>query len=76
MRRHPLLEIHSQRVGHAIDQKDAVTNVEISLSEPAAPKLPAGALDAVLIRNAYHEMVAYREILQGVKSGLKPGPRR
>jgi predicted methyltransferase len=54
-------------------QKDALTNVEIILSEPADPKLPAGALDAVLIRNAYHEMVAYREILTGVMSGLKPG---
>lgn len=54
-------------------QKETVTNVEIVLSEPADPKLPAGALDAVLIRNAYHEMVAYREILKGVMSGLKPG---
>ena len=54
-------------------QKDAITNVEIILSEPADPKLPAGALDAVLIRNAYHEFVAYREILKGVMSGLKLG---
>jgi predicted methyltransferase len=54
-------------------QKEAITNVEIILSEPADPKLPPGALDAVLIRNAYHEMVAYREVLKGVMSGLKPG---
>lgn len=54
-------------------QKDVVTNVEIILSEPADPKLPTGTLDAVLIRNAYHEMVAYREILEGVMGGLKPG---
>ena len=54
-------------------QKDAITNVDIILSEPADPKLPAGALDAVLIRNAYHEFVAYREILKVVMSGLKPG---
>jgi predicted methyltransferase len=54
-------------------QKDAITNVEIILSEAADPKLPAGTLDAVLIRNAYHEFVAYREILKGVMSGLKPG---
>ena len=54
-------------------QKEAITNVEIILSEPADPKLPAGVLDAVLIRNAYHEMVAYREILNVVMSGLKPG---
>jgi predicted methyltransferase len=54
-------------------QKETITNVEIILSEPADPKLPPGVLDAVLIRNAYHEMVAYREILKGVMSGLKPG---
>ena len=39
----------------------------------ASAKLPAATLDAVLIRNAYHEFVAYREILKGVMSGLKPG---
>jgi predicted methyltransferase len=54
-------------------QKETISNVEIILSEPADPKLPPGALDAVLIRNAYHEMVAYREILNGVLSGLKSG---
>jgi len=54
-------------------QKEGITNIEIILSEPADPKLPSGALDAVLIRNAYHEMVAYREILKGVMTGLKPG---
>lgn len=54
-------------------QKDAITNIDIILSEPADPKLPTGTLDAVLIRNAYHEFVAYREILKGVMSGLKPG---
>jgi predicted methyltransferase len=54
-------------------EKDAIANVDIILSEPADPKLPAGTLDAVLIRNAYHEFVAYREILKGVMSGLKPG---
>ena len=54
-------------------QKEAITNVEIILSQPADPKLPPAALDAVLIRNAYHEMVTYREILKGVMGGLKPG---
>ena len=54
-------------------QKDAVTNVEIILSEVADPKLPPGVLDAVLIRNAYHEMTEHRAILNGVMNGLKPG---
>ncbi|MDP2321906.1 MAG: class I SAM-dependent methyltransferase [Acidobacteriota bacterium] len=54
-------------------QKDAVGNIEIILSEVADPKLPPAALDAILIRNAYHEMTAHREILKGVMSGLRPG---
>ncbi|MGH9221744.1 MAG: class I SAM-dependent methyltransferase [Vicinamibacterales bacterium] len=54
-------------------QTDNVSNIEIILSEAADPKLPSGALDAVLIRNAYHEMVAHREILKAVMNGLKPG---
>src|SRR5688572_27963522 len=54
-------------------QKEEATNIEIILSEPADAKLPSGALDAVLIRNAYHEMAAHREILKAVMNGLKPG---
>lgn len=53
--------------------KDGITNIDIILSEAADPKLPAARLDAVLIRNAYHEMTEYRGILKGVMSGLKPG---
>jgi ubiquinone/menaquinone biosynthesis C-methylase UbiE len=52
---------------------DAISNVEIILSEPADPKLPPGELDAVLIRNAYHEMTEYQSVLAGVARGLKPG---
>lgn len=52
---------------------DGITNVEIILSQAADPKLPAATLDAVLIRNAYHEMTEHRSILNGVMSGLKPG---
>ncbi|HYE88677.1 MAG TPA: class I SAM-dependent methyltransferase [Vicinamibacterales bacterium] len=52
---------------------DGISNIEIILSEPADPKLPAGRLDAVLIRNAYHEMTEHRSVLKGVMSGLKPG---
>ena len=54
-------------------QKDAVTNVEIILSEVADPKLPPGVLDAVLIRNAYHEMTQRVAVLDGVKRALRPG---
>lgn len=54
-------------------QSEGIANVEIILSQVADPKLPASALDAVLIRNAYHEMTEHRAILKAVMSGLKPG---
>lgn len=52
---------------------EGVANIDIILSEVADPKLPSAALDAVLIRNAYHEMTEHRSILKGVMAGLKPG---
>jgi predicted methyltransferase len=52
---------------------DGTSNIDIILSEVADPKLPAARLDAVLIRNAYHEMTEHRSILKGVMGGLKPG---
>jgi ubiquinone/menaquinone biosynthesis C-methylase UbiE len=52
---------------------DGITNIDIILSEAADPKLPPARLDAVLIRNAYHEMTEHRSILKGVMAGLKPG---
>src|SRR5258708_27655613 len=37
------------------------------------PKLPAVRLDAALIVNAYHEMMAQEEILRHVRGALKSG---
>lgn len=65
--------------GKALDQlreraaRDAVTNIEIILGEPADPKLPAGEIDAVLIRNTYHEMPEYKSVLAGIKKALTSG---
>ncbi|MEX2270849.1 MAG: methyltransferase domain-containing protein, partial [Vicinamibacterales bacterium] len=50
-----------------------VANLEVILGDAADPKLPVGALDAVLIRNTYHEMTEHRSVLKGVMNGLKPG---
>jgi ubiquinone/menaquinone biosynthesis C-methylase UbiE len=50
-----------------------ISNIEVILSAPNDPKLPAGEVDAVLIRNAYHEMPEYRSILAAVARALKPG---
>jgi ubiquinone/menaquinone biosynthesis C-methylase UbiE len=54
-------------------QKDEISNVELILGDAADPKLPAGEIDAVLIRNAYHEMPEYRSILGAVAKSLKAG---
>ena len=53
--------------------QDGVANIEPILGEFADPKLPSGKLDAVLIRNTYHEMIEHRAILKAVMTALKPG---
>jgi len=50
-----------------------VSNIETILGEANDPKLPAGEIDAVLIRNAYHEMPAHQSVLAGVARALRPG---
>jgi ubiquinone/menaquinone biosynthesis C-methylase UbiE len=54
-------------------QADNIKNIHVIVGEAADPKLPADTLDAVLIRNAYHEMPEYQSVLAGVKAALKPG---
>lgn len=48
-------------------------NVDVIQGEPNDPKLPAEAIDAVLIRNSYHEMPEFRGMLSGIARGLKRG---
>ena len=52
--------------------EEGLTNVEIIKGAPDDPKLPAMALDGVLIVNAYHEMSAHEAMLNHVISALKP----
>src|SRR4026207_573481 len=54
---------------------ESIGNLEAILATADDPKLPEGQLDAVLIRNAYHEMPAYVRILAAVKRSLKSGGR-
>jgi rhodanese-related sulfurtransferase/predicted methyltransferase len=49
-----------------------VTVVEGAIDDP---KLPAAALDAILIVNAYHEMTEYPAMLARMKAALKPDGR-
>ena len=54
-------------------ERDSIRNVELVLSEEDDPRLPFGTLDAVIIVNAYHEMVQRVAVLDGVKRALRAG---
>lgn len=52
-----------------------INNVTLVKGEEDDPKLPVNSLDAVVILDTYHEMDDHDEILQHIKSALKPGGR-
>jgi ubiquinone/menaquinone biosynthesis C-methylase UbiE/rhodanese-related sulfurtransferase len=54
---------------------DGLANVELVEGTPADPRLPAGALDAALIVNAYHEMTEHQAMLAAIRLALKPTGR-
>ena len=53
--------------------EDGMRNVETIKGKADDPLLPTGALDAVLIPNAYHEMPAHEAMLQQIRQALKTG---
>jgi ubiquinone/menaquinone biosynthesis C-methylase UbiE len=54
---------------------ESVTNIEPVLATEQSPNIPAGAVDLVLLVDAYHEFSYPREVMQGVIAGLRPGGR-
>ncbi len=56
-------------------EREDVVQVETILGATDDPRLPAAALDVVLVINAYHEFREYDEMLQGFHRALKPGGR-
>lgn len=56
-------------------QERGIENVTPVYSIPESPMLPARALDAVLVRNAYHEFTDYMDMLRQIYRSLKPGGR-
>ena len=46
--------------------RDSFPNVEVVAGTESDPRLPAGALDAALIMNAYHELAKHEAILAAV----------
>ncbi|MBX3177104.1 MAG: class I SAM-dependent methyltransferase [Candidatus Hydrogenedentes bacterium] len=56
-------------------RKEGVTNVEIILGDPDDPKLPEGAIDWILLVDAYHEFQEPVAMLEKMRAALKPGGR-
>ena len=52
-----------------------INNVTPVYSVPGNPMLPNNSLDAILVRNAYHEFRNYMAMLAHLKQSLKPGGR-
>ncbi len=56
-------------------KQEQLANVHTIHGTATNPQLPAGALDAALVVNAYHEFLQYDAMLQGIRQALKPGGR-
>ena len=60
---------------HARVEQEALTNVTVIKGDAHDPHLDAASLDAVVIVNAYHEMVDHQAMLERLRAALKPGGR-
>lgn len=54
---------------------DGLANVEVVLGTPGDPRLPADALDAIVVVNAYHEFTEHLAMLRAFQRSLKPQGR-
>ena len=59
--------------GHAA--REGVRGIEAVLGTPADPRLPAGAMDWIIIADVYHEMSEPEPMLAGIREALAPGGR-
>jgi SAM-dependent methyltransferase len=50
-------------------------NLQVIHGDVADPRLPQGAVDAVLIANTYHELTEPRPILKALFTAMRPGAR-
>ncbi len=71
------VDIQPQMLREIEKRRDArgVTNVETVLGAVTDPNLPDGAVDAVLIIDAYHEFSHPREMMEAIFADLKPDGR-
>jgi len=58
---------------HGYAEKQNLKQIETVLGAEDDPRLPAAALDGIVIVNTYHEMGRYDAMLQGMFRALKPG---
>ena len=63
----PLEKLHDRA------EKEGLKQIETIVGLGDDPRLPASALDAILVVNAYHEMRSFDAMLQGMFRALKPG---
>ena len=56
-------------------RKAGLTNIETVLGTTTDPRLPAGQMDLILLVDVYHEFSEPRQMLQRLRSALKPGGR-
>ena len=54
---------------------EGVTGIEAVLGAPDDPRLPAGAVDWIIITDVYHEMSEPEAMLAGIRRALAPGGR-
>lgn len=66
----PMIESIERRM-----QREGLGNVRTVLGTAADPRLPDGALDAVLIVDSYYEFEKPLDMLRNVKDSLKPNGR-
>ena len=59
--------------GHAA--REGVRGIEAILGTPTDPRLPAGAIDWIIIADVYHEMSDPEPMLAGLRRALAPGGR-
>ena len=59
--------------GHAA--REGVRGIEAVLGTPTDPRLPAGAIDWIIIADVYHEMSDPEPMLAGIRRSLAPGGR-
>src|SRR5260370_708983 len=68
-------DINANRLSEINDsaRNERLAQVETILGSPDDPRLPSEALDAVLVVDAFHEMVKYDAMLQRMYRALKRG---